>query len=101
MIILNTVNHENNKIEYHFNHDDFNGVVFKILASFDIYEENGEHYLGCNYEQLTHIFNDLSVPEDEIKRVCDEFTMGSLQTLLSAIKNNVNSNTAEIEHVDK
>lgn len=101
MIILNTVNHENNKIEYHFAHDDFNGVVFKILASFDIYEENGEHYLGCNYDQIDHIFNENDVPEADIKRVCDEFSMGTLQTLLSALKKGVNTNTAEIEHVDQ
>ena len=40
MIILNTVNHENNKIEYHFSHDDFKSVVFKILANFDVIQED-------------------------------------------------------------
>ena len=64
MIILNTVNHENNKIEYHFSHDDFKGVVFKILANFDvIQEDDGEHYLTCNYENLNHNFNGLEVSE--------------------------------------
>lgn len=102
MIILNTVNHENNKIEYHFSHDDFKGVVFKILANFDvIQEDDGEHYLTCNYENLNHNFNGLVVSEIDVKQACDEFSMAVLQSLLEQIKNNVNETVAEIENVGK
>lgn len=101
MIILNTVNHENNKIEYHFSHDDFKNVVFKILANFDVsQEDDGEHYLICNYDELKHNFNDLVVSEIDVKRACDEFSMAVLQSLLENIKNNVND-VAEIENVGK
>lgn len=101
MIILNTVNHENNKIEYHFSHDDFKGVVFKILANFDVIQEGDEHYLTCNYENLDHNFNGLELSENEVKQSCEEFSMAVLQSLLKEIKNNVNETVAEIENVGK
>lgn len=90
MIILNTVNHENNKIEYHFTHDNYNGAVYKILASFDIMEDGDEHYLTCEYEQLQHNLNGFEVEEEIIKQVCDEFSMAILQSLYGAVKDNVN-----------
>lgn len=94
MIILNTVNHENNKIEYHFSHDDHKGQVFKILSSFDMAEDNGEHYLTCDYEQLDHKLN-VEISEDEIKKVCDEFSMASLQSLLKALEVKVEAGLGE------
>lgn len=89
MIILNIINHENNKIEYHFSHDDFKGIVFKILSQFDIVKNGDEHYLTCDYDELEHNFNDIEIESDRIKQVCDEFSMATLQSLYVAIKKDI------------
>lgn len=86
MIILNTINHENNKIEYHFAHDDFNGSVFKIISKFDVTtDENEDSYIVCEYDQLEHHLVS-EINEIDCKRACDEFCMATLQSLLEKLK---------------
>lgn len=100
MIILNTIRHDNNKIEYHFTHENYKGVAFKILAAFNAVEEDGEHFLTCEYDQLEHVANGLVVSEEEVKAVCDEFGTYALQSLLVAIQSEV-ENTAGGDNVSQ
>lgn len=96
MIILNTINHDN-KIEYHFTNDNYKGVAFKILASFDAVEEDGEHYLTCEYEQLNHNLNEHVLSDTDLKLVCDEFVYSLLQSLMGAISTEANKLVGELD----
>lgn len=101
MIVLNTINHENKSIEYHFIHDDFKGIVFKINSRFDIIEEDGEYYFGCEYDELEHVLNAEHIEPEDIKRVCDEFAMASLQSLYKNITENPSNLAKEISNDSK
>lgn len=94
MLIL-SVEENNNKLQYKFSVEKYEGVVFNILVEYDVIEEDGESYFTCDYKELEHTKNNKKIIIKDSKFICDEFIKGIALDLVQKIDNKNNNVNGE------